>query len=184
MKFFDKEMNDIEEAQLKQHLKTCTKCSNEFTSLKEIFDYIEKDTDVEPPENFELQVMTRLKKETKMYKGTNGENIFAYDILLIAVSFIFVILFGGLLWEIIGSPIQFIQGVQTIIDSLKEFLQAAYSMGRGISIAIVGVTASVYRTYYYAYILLGIVLFITQRVFFKMIKGSNVRTATDNGGIQ
>ena len=184
MKFLDKEINDIEEAQLKQHLKTCTNCSEEFSNLKEVFSYIEEDTAIEPPDNFEHQVMSRIKKETQMYKKGSDDGTFVYNILLVAVSFIFVILFGGILWEVLSSPVQYIQSFQSIVDYSKEFFAAAVSMVKGISIAIVGVTASIYKTYYYAYIILGILLFMIQKVFFKMVKAGNVRTATDNGGMQ
>lgn len=173
MKFFDKSLNDIEEARFKQHLKVCNSCNEEFLSLKEILFEIEQDSAAEPPENFELQVMSRIEKETVMYTGNSRENSFAYDILLMAVSFIFVILFGGILYEAIKHPIEFVRHVQVVTDVAREFFSAAITMAKGIGIAIVGVTASVYKTYYYAYILLGVLLFILQRVFFRMVRGGN-----------
>ncbi len=173
MKFFDKNLNDIEEARFKQHIKVCSKCNEEFLSLKEILCEIGQDSAVEPPENFELQVMRRIEKETVMYTGTNRESSFVYDILLMAVSFIFVILFGGILYEAIKHPIEFVRHVQVATDIVRDFYSAAITMAKGIGIAVVGVTASVYKTYYYAYILLGILLFVVQGVFFRMVRGGN-----------
>jgi len=173
MKFFDKELNDIEEAQLKQHLKICTNCSKEFVSLKEIFAEIEQDSEIEPPEDFECQVMSRIQNETKMYKKTSQESLFAYNILLVAISFIFVIFFGGMLWETLRTPINILQFFELIVDYSKDFFSSAISMGRGIIIAIVGVTASIYKTYYYAYIVLGILLLLIQRIFIKMVREGN-----------
>ncbi len=184
MKFFDKEINDIEEAQLKQHLKNCMNCSKEFDSLNDIFASIEQDSDIEPPEDFEHQVMCRIQRETKMYKKSNEDNSFVFNILLIAVSFIFVIFFGGILWESLSSPINVFYAFDAIVESLKIFFSAAVSMVKGILIAIVGFTASIYKNYYYAYIVLGIILFMSLRLFFRMIKSGNVRTVMDNGGIQ
>jgi len=173
MKFFDKEINDIEEAQLKQHLKTCTNCSKEFFSLKDIFADIEQDSEIEPPRDFELQVMSRIENETTMYRKNSEESAFVVNTLLVAVSFIFVILFGGILWEAMRTPINLIQFVQSIVEFSKDFFSAAISMGRGIIIAIVSVTASLYKTYYYAYIVLGILLLVIQRIFIRMVREGN-----------
>ncbi|MHB8064187.1 MAG: anti-sigma factor family protein [Ruminiclostridium sp.] len=173
MKFFDRELNDIEEAQLKLHLRICTNCSKEFVSLKEIFADIEQDSEIEPPEDFERQVMSRIETETKMYKKTTDQSAFVYNILLVAVSFIFVIFFGGILWESLRTPINAVQFCELIAGYLKDFLSSAISMGRGIIIAIVSVTASLYKTYYYAYIVLGILLLIIQRIFIKMVREGN-----------
>jgi predicted anti-sigma-YlaC factor YlaD len=173
MKFFDRDLNDIEEAQLKQHLKICTNCSQEYVSLKEIFSDVEQDSEIEPPEDFERQVMSRIENETKMYKKTTDQSVFVYNILLVAISFIFVIFFGGMLWESLKTPINVLHFFELIVDNLKDFLSSAVSMGRGIIIAIVGVTASIYKTYYYAYIVLGLLLLVIQRIFIKMVREGN-----------
>lgn len=173
MKYFDKEINDIEEAQLKQHIKTCTKCSGEFLSLKGIFADIEQDPQIEPPEDFELQVMSRIEKEVKMYTKANEESAFVYNILLVTISFVFVILFGGILWEAFKAPIDLLQTAKSLIEFLKDLFSAAVSMGRGIMIAIISVTASIYKTYYYAYIALGILLLVIQRIFIRMVREGN-----------
>ena len=173
MKFFDKNINDIEEAQLKQHIKSCTKCSEEFLSLKEIFSEIEQDSAIEPPEDFELQVMSRIEKEAVIYTKAAGGNAFVYDILLVAVSFIFVILFGGILYEAVKHPLAFLQNVQIATGLAKEFFSAAVTMAKGMGIALMGVTASIYKTYYYLYILLGILLLVIQGVFIRMVREGN-----------
>lgn len=173
MKFFDKEINDIEEAQFRQHLKTCTKCSEEFFSMRDIFADLEQETAIEPPEDFELQVMNRIEKEVVLYKKPGDDSKFAYNILLVAMSLVFVSLFGGILWEALKNPLILIQNIQMVSDLAKEFFSSAVTMLKGMSIAVVAVTASVYKTYYYAYILLGILLLVIQRAFFKMIKDGN-----------
>lgn len=173
MKFFDRELNDIEEAQLKQHLKTCKDCSEEFNSLKEIFDIVELEPEIEPPEDFEIQVMSRIAKETKMYKNNNENTSFIYNILLVSVSLIFVTIFSGVQWDSFKTPIDLIQISQMIIGNLKDFITVAISMCKGIAIALFTVAASTYKTYYFEYIILGILLLLTQRVFFKMVRQSN-----------
>jgi hypothetical protein len=62
---------------------------------------------------------------------------------------------------------------ELVVDYSKDFFSAAISMGRGIIIAIVGVTASIYKTYYYAYIVLGILLLVIQRIFIRMVREGN-----------
>ncbi|QNU67653.1 zf-HC2 domain-containing protein [Ruminiclostridium herbifermentans] len=173
MKFFDKELNDIEEAQLKQHLKNCKNCSEEFNSLKEIFDIVEQDSGIEPPEDFEFQVMSRITKEEKIYKKTMDNNLFVYNILLVTVSLIFVIFFAGALWEVLKTPINLIQIMNRFVDSSKDLILSAISMFRGIVIAILSVAASIYKTYFFEYIALGFLLLITQGLFFKMVRRSN-----------
>lgn len=174
MKYFDRDINDLEEMKLKQHIKTCEKCTGEFSGLKEIFAGIEEDSiPIEPPEDFELQVMNRIQNETVMYKKAYRSTRDIYNVLLATVSFIFVILFGGLLWEIFDHPIALIQNIMMISNFAKELCTAAITMFKGMSIAIVGVAASIYSTYYYAYILMGILLLVIQRVFFKMVREGN-----------
>lgn len=172
MKYFDKNINDIEEAQLRQHMKYCTKCSEEFLSLKEIFTDIEQDSVIEPPEDFELQVMSRIEKEAVKYTKPK-ENAYVYNVLLVAVSFIFVIIFGGILYEAVNQPLELFQKVQIAIDLAREFFSDAFTMAKGIGIAAMSVTASIYKTYYYAYILLGILLLVIQGVFIRMVREGN-----------
>ncbi len=173
MKYFDKNLNDIGAAQLKQHLKSCKKCSDEFLSLEEVFLEIEQDSAIEPPEDFELQVMSRIEKEVKLYTPQVKENNFVYNILLAAVSFIFVSLFGGILYEAINHPLELMRSVQIAVDLAKEFLDVAATMTKGIVIALVGFATSMYKTYYYAYILLAVLLLVVQGVFIRMVREGN-----------
>lgn len=60
MKYLDHEINDIEEAQLLQHLKSCKACSEEFRCMKEAFALLGSAEEIEPPEDFEIKVMERI----------------------------------------------------------------------------------------------------------------------------
>lgn len=173
MRFFDKELNDIEEAQLKQHLKNCKNCSEEFNSLKDIFDIVEQDSGIEPPEDFEAQVMSRIANEEKKYKKSMDNNLFVYNILLVSVSMVFVIIIAGTLWEIFKTPINLLQIMNRIFEFSKDYIVSAISMLRGIAIAILSVAASIYKTYFFGYIVMGFLLLLTQGVFFKMVRQSN-----------
>lgn len=170
MKYFDRELNDIEEAQLKQHLKYCSDCQKDFLSYKEIFTFVEEEPGIEPPEDFELQVMNRIEKELPLYHKSNDQTAFVFNILLVAVSFVFVILFGSTLWEELRTPANLVQSVTTAVAGLKEFSTAAMTLGKGIVIAVISIAASLYKTYYYAYILLGILFLVLQKIFIRMVK--------------
>ena len=61
MKYFDRELNDIETGQLKQHLKCCETCSREFEELESVLGPLEELEKVTPPEGFETVVMNRIK---------------------------------------------------------------------------------------------------------------------------
>lgn len=60
MKYFDGEINDIEEVQLMQHIKSCKTCSEEFVCMKETFSALETSDEINPPEDFEARVMDRI----------------------------------------------------------------------------------------------------------------------------
>ncbi len=174
MRYLDKELNAFEENHLEEHIETCEICSEEFAGLKEIFAGIENDlTVIEPPEDFELQVMNRIRNETEMYGKISENGKYVFNVLLATVSFIFVILFGGVLWEVLNHPISLIQNGMMVSELAKELYTSAITMLKGMCIAVMGVAASIYTTYYYAYILLGVLLLLIQRVFFKMVRAGN-----------
>ena len=175
MKYFDKNINDIEEAQLKQHIKTCNNCTQEFTSLKDIFDLVEADTceKILPPADFEVQVMSRIKKELPLYSKYNGDNSYVYNILAIALSFVFFILLGGLLLEVTKSPLNFIVMIQDFFSTAIQYISLIFNAFKGIVIATVAVAVSAYQNYYYVYIVLAILLFVIQRIYVYIISDNN-----------
>ena len=175
MKYFDKNINDIEEAQLKQHIKTCNNCTQEFTSLKDIFDLVEADTceKILPPADFEVQVMSRLKKEVPLYSKYNGDNSYVYNILAIALSFVFVILLGGLLLEVIKSPLNFIVMIEDFFSTAILYISLIFDAFKGIIIATLAVAVSAYQNYYYVYIVLALLLFVIQRIYVYIISDNN-----------
>ena len=175
MKYFDKNINDIEEAQLKQHIKTCNNCTQEFTSLKDIFDLVEADTceQIAPPADFEVRVMDRLKKEVPLYSKQCGDNSYVYNILAIALSFVFLIMVGGLLLEVIKSPLSFIAMVQDFFSTAGQYISVMFDTVRGILIATMGVAVSAYQNYYYVYIVLAILLFVIHRIYVYIISDNN-----------
>lgn len=95
MRYFDGETNDIETAQLKQHLKTCKKCSEEYENLNEVFSFLETDIEIEPPQDFEASVMSRINVfELERKKKTERALFILYGAataVLAALSIFFII---------------------------------------------------------------------------------------------
>jgi anti-sigma factor RsiW len=86
MKYFDGTVNETERLQLMQHLKTCEKCSNEFDSLKDIFNCLEEeDNHIEPPANFEEQVMAKVN----LYEADRRKKVDGFLMLIYGVQFDF-----------------------------------------------------------------------------------------------
>ncbi|MCX7748679.1 MAG: zf-HC2 domain-containing protein [Clostridia bacterium] len=116
MKHFDGVMNDIENAQFKQHLKICNTCSLGFASLSEVFSTLEEDGNVEPPEEFEEKVMERVHsvaaKRTENIKRSRILVYCAAGISLIALAAALAVNLGGIT-DSIGS---FVSDVVTLYN--------------------------------------------------------------------
>lgn len=61
MKYLDGELNDSEHAELIHHINKCNKCCTEFQEYTSIVKALEEDKSIEPPENFETTVMSKIK---------------------------------------------------------------------------------------------------------------------------
>lgn len=95
MKYFDGDMNDIEQAQFRQHLKACKSCSENFESMSEIFGILKEESGVEPPLNFEAGVMQRLEAVEEARRRRTERILFAIYSLATAIlgvlTFVFII---------------------------------------------------------------------------------------------
>ena len=61
MKYFDGELNNEEHAKLIHHINKCSQCCAEFQEYSSIVKVLEEDTEIEPPENFEMTVMSKIR---------------------------------------------------------------------------------------------------------------------------
>lgn len=75
MKYLDGELKDSEYSQLMHHINKCSFCCTEFQAYNSMVKSLEKDNVIEPPEDFEINVMRKinlmdeaikLKKEKKL----------------------------------------------------------------------------------------------------------------------
>ncbi|MDP4180033.1 MAG: hypothetical protein Q8942_02955 [Bacillota bacterium] len=86
MKYFDGNIADTDKDSLLEHLNICHVCSEEFNSLKEIFNCLEeddKDSIVEPPLNFEASVMDKVR----LYEEQRRKKIERLLIIIYGTSF-------------------------------------------------------------------------------------------------
>ncbi len=66
MQYFDGELNDLDTYQLKQHVKSCDGCMEQYDMLSDIIICMEETPLVEPPEGFERRVMNKIEKLTNV----------------------------------------------------------------------------------------------------------------------
>lgn len=60
MKYIDGELNDIEQARLMHHVNRCESCRSELEDLKNIFDALEKNEEIEPPDDMQASIMDKV----------------------------------------------------------------------------------------------------------------------------
>lgn len=165
MKYFDENHNDIENAQLKQHLKTCSGCNDYFESLKEIFSVIDTDNAIEPPCDFEANVMERINTlEVTRRKRADGILIFIYSfvtVLLTALAVAFMARFNGInIFEIFSRTDDAFSSFPDTVFTLFSILNAAYHITIRIIEALMQVIGVLASTYYFMIASL-LILFIT-----------------------
>lgn len=122
MKYFDKDLNDIETGQFKQHLKTCEACSREFEELEGILGALEEAGAVTPPEGFETVVMSRIRT-------MQSERKTRIDRLLILMYGITSVLLLGMTMSLVAyfqeiSILQVVGKLTAIFSSLMRIAQA------------------------------------------------------------
>lgn len=61
MKYLDGELSDSEHSQLIHHINKCNQCCAEFQEYNSIIKALEEDKGIEPPENFEIKVMNKIR---------------------------------------------------------------------------------------------------------------------------
>jgi len=111
MKYFDDDINDVESAQLRQHTKICKSCREEFEQLKDILESFKSDSLIEPPPDFQEQVMAKINSLEDKRKRNIEAVIYGIPIL------IFISLPVFLLFRFSGSRI-----LDAVIDTFEYFM--------------------------------------------------------------
>lgn len=166
MKHFDGEINDIEEAQFRQHLKTCTKCSEEFNCMSEIFGSLEASSTVEPPEGFEASVMEKVGKVELARKEKNTRMLVLLYNGATVVSIILLMIFVADLKQV--SVFNAFEKIGQYFGSFTSAAAAVFGVVgdifrllAGVVGVIIDVAVSIVKSYYYIFMtLIGLLLAI------------------------
>jgi hypothetical protein len=162
LKFFDKDCSDIEAAKLRQHLKCCARCNDEFTGLSKVIKQLEETGEVEPPDDFEAGVM---KKIASLERTTGKKHIILLTVFLaVLVSVVAykaaeqvnikleMLLSAGV---VVYSAIMGIIGL--VFDVLRTLLEA--------NVVII-------KSYYHVYVALLAMLLAIQKMFFALVESN------------
>jgi hypothetical protein len=181
MKCFDGEHNDIEDAYFKQHLKACQHCREEFEEMKKVFDILETITQVQPPENFETEVMEKIGVlENKRKKNTAKALVFLYNTaILVSIVMLVVFLVRALSANVPvdtgqeGSELNFLS---VILVYLYGLFKGVYSFATGMANLLYQAGSIIIKMYYFYIVAVSSMVIIIQRAFTIIVK-QNRRSA-------
>ena len=169
MKYFDGEHNDIEEVQLKQHLKSCSSCSDEFNCMEEIFKALETQTEVEPPANFEAMVMEKVGVIEKLRSETYSKRIVLLYNAATVVSILLLLVFVADLKQV--SVFNAFEKISEYFSSFSSATSAVlgvvndiFRLIGGALYVVMDVAFSIFKSYYYIFLALVVILFAIQKL--------------------
>jgi predicted anti-sigma-YlaC factor YlaD len=163
MKYFDGDINDIESAQLKQHLKTCGPCSTDFKNMSDIFGVLERGNPIEPPQNFEAQVMSKINAyEVEKRKRTDRSLGFLYTaacMMLLLLSVLLMIDINGIdVYRVAGRAGEAFSSLASLTLAVQSTVYALFTLAKGVFGALFQVAYLVYKTYSHIFFALAVML--------------------------
>lgn len=175
MKYFDKDINDIESAQLKQHLQVCRRCSEEFNSMSKIFGLLEKEGMIEPPQGFEMKVMEKISAQGISYKKrSEREMAFLYTMITL-VLVVFPVLFVVGIMNI--SFPDFVDWGRNTFSSVSDSLVTVFDVITDMIIlfkslvnAMLQVAFVIIKAYFYIFAALAMMLYMGEKKFVNLVK--------------
>lgn len=169
MKHFDGELTETENIQFKEHLENCSECNAEFNCMKAIFTTLDTKAEIEPPADFEAKVMDKvaiIEKERKEKSARtivwlyNGAMVLSIVLMLVFVADLKqVSVFSAFekLGEYFSSFSSATSAVIGVVGDLFGLLGSAL-------LAVVEVSFSIVKSYYYVFITLLVMLFVIQKL--------------------
>ncbi len=169
MKHFDGELSDSEGLQFREHLEKCSECNAEFNCMKAIFTTLDTKAEIEPPADFEAKVMDKVAIIEKERREKNARSIvWLYNgamILSIVLLLVFVAdlkqvsVFSAFekLGEYFNSFSSATEAVVGVVGDIFGLLGSALR-------AVIEVAFSIFKSYYYVFITLLIMLFGIQKL--------------------
>ena len=171
MKYFDGELSETEEAQLKQHLESCCGCREEFRSLRDILAAVEgqANTEPEPPSDFEARVMVQVDEIEKKRREKNSRLLVLLYNGATLLSIVMLLIFVADIKQ--GSVFAAFEKIKGYFDSFSSVTSAVLGVIRDISVLIgsalyvvIQVAFSVFKSYYYVFMALAVLLVAIQEL--------------------
>lgn len=174
MKSIDGNINDIENAQMRQHMKSCKVCSKEFKELNEIFAFLETESTVEPPQNFEIEVMKKIDMIEADRKRKSGRGlVFLYNLTAVVLIMLLVVFAAGLKEINVLNVIEQVGGhftsVSNVLMALYNAAEGIYSVVSGMVVVLFEVAVTIFKAYYYIFITLLALLIAVQKMFLILV---------------
>lgn len=175
MRYFDNDLNDIEHAQFRQHLKACKSCREEFEDMEQIVGYLEKSPLVAPPENFEFQVMERIQNirpEWSVRSSLTSRFLYGFtSLLILLLLFMFTYsMIGGEMIQFLTKKMVVFQPVFAIVSSIFAFLSSIFDFFAGLMFTLSKALISLAKNYYYFIILAMVMLFAIQWMYVSLLR--------------
>jgi Predicted transmembrane transcriptional regulator (anti-sigma factor) len=170
MKYFDGEVNDIEDAQFRQHLKSCERCRQEYECMDEIFSTLECPVIVEPPDNFEANVMEKVNEieKKRMDRRTRLLVILYNAAAILAIGLLMVFVVGmrpGGLASAIDSVNGYFGSFNSVTSAVFGIVGDIFKLLGGVLMTILQVFISIVKTYYYVFVTMIVLLLAIQRLY-------------------
>mgnify|MGYP000889325232 CR=1 FL=1 len=169
IKYFDGELSDVEEAQLKQHFKSCQSCREEFDTTKEIMNELEMQVGIEPPSDFEAKVMKKVD-EIAAKRKERSERILvllynAATLLSIVLLLVFVADMKQVSLSAAFEKLQvYFNSFSTVTSAIFGVVQDIFGILGSALKVVFEVAFSIVKTYYYVFIALIMLFFAIQRL--------------------
>lgn len=175
MKYFDGSLNDIENAQLKQHLKACKKCNVEFKNMDEIVTFLKTSGTVEPPECFVEDVMKKVSSiEALSRKRADRWLILLYNFTTAVFVVLLTIFTIGLkeasisgLFEQAGKAFS---SFSSAAFGLRSIIIEAYNVVTGLAGTLLNTAVIICKEYYHVFIILLSILVAIQKTLIVLVK--------------
>lgn len=169
MKHFDGDLKEAESVQFKEHLDKCSECNAEFNCMKAIFTTLDTKEEIEPPADFEAKVMDKVAIIEKERKENNAKTIVWLYNGAMALSIVLLLVFVADLKQV--SLFSAFEKLGEYFSSFSSATEAVIGVVEDIFVllgsallAVIEVSFSIFKSYYYVFIVLLAMLFVIQRL--------------------
>lgn len=169
MEHFDGELDDMEEVQLMRHIKSCSSCHDAFTNMKDIFAAIEAPAEIEPPNNFVAMVMEKVSVIENERKEKDSRRIVLVYNAATLLSIVLLLLYVADLKQV--SVLNAFEQIGSYFNSFSSVTAAVFGVVEdilgligGALLVVFDVAFTIFRSYYYVFIALVVLLFAIRRL--------------------